>query len=99
MMSHGEKILAGQARARARGKKIGRKPNPNITPDVLARARAMCTAGERMCEIARVLQVPTTTLRMALTRPLLEHVVASYLGSGTPEPLWKIALRSRGQFK
>ncbi len=68
MTPHGVKVREGQARARARGRHVGRPSNPNVTPGVLDRARAMRAAGRRLREIAAELHVPKTTLHRALRR-------------------------------
>lgn len=68
MTPHGEKVRAGQDRARARNIRIGRPQNARLTPEVLERARAMRAAGKHFREIAAELHVPTTTLHRALTR-------------------------------
>jgi hypothetical protein len=66
---HGLKVREGQERARRdRGVHIGRPRNPRLTPDVLARARAMLAGGIHLRAIAAELHVPTTTLHRALTR-------------------------------
>jgi DNA invertase Pin-like site-specific DNA recombinase len=65
---HGEKVRAGQDRARARNIRIGRPMNPKLTPETLDRARAMRAAKMCLRDIAAELHVPTTTLHRALTR-------------------------------
>ncbi len=68
MTPHGMRVRAGQERARADGARIGRPRNSRLTPDVLARARAMLAGGIHLRAIAAELHVPTTTLHRALTR-------------------------------
>lgn len=68
MTPHGEKVRAGQDRARARNIRIGRPTNPKLTPEALNRARTMRLAGMHLRAIAADLHVPTTTLHRALTR-------------------------------
>ena len=55
----GERVRAGQARARARGAHIGRRPRL-VDVEEVRRRRA---AGQGWRRIARALKVPMTTLR------------------------------------
>ena len=55
----GERVRAGQARARAQGVHIGRKPRAVDVEEVLQRR----AAGHGWRRIARALKTPTTTLR------------------------------------
>jgi DNA invertase Pin-like site-specific DNA recombinase len=63
---HGAKVRQGQERARARGVRIGRPPNPKLTPDLLERARVMRAAGVRIRQTAAALHVPRSTLHHAM---------------------------------
>jgi len=64
---HGEKVRAGQARARDMGIRIGRPKNARLTPEALQRALKMRDAGEKIRDIARALRVPRATLHRALS--------------------------------
>jgi DNA invertase Pin-like site-specific DNA recombinase len=68
MNSHGEKVRAGQDRARTRGVRMGRPRNPRITGDVLTQARAMLIAGASWSDVATALRLKKTTLFRALHR-------------------------------
>ena len=59
---HGEKVRAGQDRARADGARIGRPQNAKLTPEVLDRVRAKLADGSHLRAIAKELQVPLSTL-------------------------------------
>ena len=68
MTPHGLKVKSGQERAHARGVHVGRPCNPILTPEVVARARAMRAAGMHVRDIASELHVPKSTLHRALHR-------------------------------
>jgi hypothetical protein len=65
---HGKKILEGQERARARGVRIGRAPNPRITPELLEQAKEMLSSGLYLRETAAQLRIPRSTLHRALPK-------------------------------
>lgn len=59
-----ERVKAGMQAAKAKGKRIGRKP---ATLD-MERARGLLAAGQSQVAVARALGVPRTTLRRAVAR-------------------------------
>ena len=63
---HGEKVRAGQDRARDRGVRIGRPKNARLTSEVLQQALKMRDAGEKIRDIAQSLRVPRSTLHRAI---------------------------------
>lgn len=62
-----ERTAGGRARARQRGRSLGRKPKLN--PTQLIEARAMQSNGRGMREIGEVLGVSASTISRALTAP------------------------------
>jgi DNA invertase Pin-like site-specific DNA recombinase len=68
VISHGEKVRAGQERARAQGAHVGRRCNQDITPDLLERVRSMRASGICLRDAAATLGVPKSTLHRALRR-------------------------------
>lgn len=65
---HGAKVKAGHERARARGVRIGRLPNPRLTPEALEQAQVMLRAGLCLGDTAAKLHVGRTTLHRVLPK-------------------------------
>ncbi len=94
---HGEKVRAGQERARARGVFLG--PELTMTPEMLERARAMRGDGATLRDVAKTLNLPLSTLHRALRHPPAKLAIQSDLYrdrvAASPEPLWKRVIESR----